>query len=94
QSHWIPWSLRKTSHFLRRYQASPDLIVLGFQLWPPLPDKCQSRSLSGRLEKPSEQFLLFAQMQLRWTSVSKMRRAVLLTLLLYSSLQAQENCKS
>lgn len=30
-------------------------------------------------------------MQLRWTSVSKMRRAVLLTLLLYSSLQAQEN---
>lgn len=30
-------------------------------------------------------------MQLRWTSVSKMRPAVLLTLLLYSSLQAQEN---
>ncbi|CAO2645809.1 Platelet endothelial cell adhesion molecule [Lemmus lemmus] len=30
-------------------------------------------------------------MQLRWTSVSKMRRAVLLTLLLYTSLQAQEN---
>lgn len=30
-------------------------------------------------------------MQPRWTSVSKMRPAVLLTLLLYSSLQAQEN---
>ncbi|XP_051035219.1 platelet endothelial cell adhesion molecule isoform X2 [Phodopus roborovskii] len=30
-------------------------------------------------------------MQLRWASVSKMHQAVLLTLLLYSSLQAQEN---
>ncbi|XP_036051816.1 platelet endothelial cell adhesion molecule isoform X1 [Onychomys torridus] len=30
-------------------------------------------------------------MQLRWTSVSKMHRIVLLTLLLYSSFQAQEN---
>ncbi|XP_028721031.1 platelet endothelial cell adhesion molecule isoform X2 [Peromyscus leucopus] len=30
-------------------------------------------------------------MPLRWASVSKMRRVVLLTLLLYSSLQAQEN---
>jgi len=45
QSHWFQWSLRKASHFLRRYQVLPDLIVLGFQLWPPLPDKYQSWSL-------------------------------------------------
>jgi hypothetical protein len=39
QSDCIQWFLRKASHFLRRYQASPGLIVLSFQQWPPLPDQ-------------------------------------------------------
>ena len=43
QSSWVWWPLRKTSHFLRGYQASPG-IVSGFQQWPPLPDQHRSRS--------------------------------------------------
>lgn len=35
----VQWSLRKASHFLRRYQAGPCFIVPSSQQWPPLPDQ-------------------------------------------------------
>lgn len=58
QSSCVQWPLRKTGHFLRRYQGSPG-IVPGFQQWPPLPDQHRSRSFCGAGSSPQSGLCAF-----------------------------------